>query len=248
MVPVSFYQFAVRLGDVDENLKKVEKIVPLIPEGGIFALPEMFCCGFDYENLETLADRGKEILHFLGELSEKTRGVVVATLPLKREGGIYNTAAVFDRGKLKGFRRKVELFPLYKEREFFTAAPEGENTVFETSVGKIGVVICFEVRFNRFTNRLRKEGAELIVIPAMWGVERREHFKVLTRARAVETQSFALAVNAWGKTGKTTFGGASALYGPWGELLTYAEDGEVLSTAWVDLSEVYRVRKKIPLG
>jgi predicted amidohydrolase len=81
----------------------------------------------------------------------------------------------------------------------------------------------------------------------MWGIERREHFKVLTRARAVETQSFLMASNAWGKTGRTTFGGASGIYSPWGEVLAFSEDGESFLTAKVDLSEVDRVRERIPV-
>ena len=248
MVFLSFYQFRVEFGNVEENLKKVERILPSIPKGGLFVLPEMFCCGFDYENIKGLAEQSDTVLEFLKYASETTEGVVIGTLPLEREGKIYNAAAVFDRGKLLGFRGKIELFPIYKETQYFTPAPAEENVVFETSVGKVGVVICFELRFNRYTNELRRKGAEIIVVPAMWGVERREHFRVLSHARAVETQSFVVAVNAHGQTAKTFFGGASAIYGPWGEVFAYARDGEVLGIAEVDLAEVERVRRKIPVS
>jgi len=248
MVPVTFYQFNVVFGKIEENLKKLEKIIPHIPKGGLFALPEMFCCGFDYQNMKKLASKSQTVLDFLRNLSKTTQGVVVATIPLEKEGKLYNTAVVFDRGTLAGTRGKIELFPIYKETQYFAPAPEEDNRVFQTSVGKVGIVICFEVRFNKYTNLLRKEGAEILIIPAMWGIERRVHFKTLTHARAVETQSFVVAVNAWGQTAKTFFGGASAVYGPWGEILTYAEDGESLATAWVDVNEVHRVRKKIPIN
>ena len=246
-VPLSIYQFQVVLGNIEANLQKVERIKHILPKGGLLLLPEMFCCGFDYPNMEKLAKRAPEVVQFLKDLSEETRGVVVGTIPLEENGKIFNTAVVFDRGKLVAKRGKIELFPLYKEPQYFSPAPREENRVIETSVGRIGIVICFEVRFNEYTNQLRREGAEIILVPAMWGIERREHFKVLTRARAVETQSFLLAANSWGKTGKTTFGGASGIYSPWGEVLGYIEDGEGLVTSFVDLSEVDRVRKKLPV-
>jgi len=247
MVWLSTYQFTVELGDIPKNLEKIERVKDLIPKGGIFLLPEMFCCGFDYPNMEKLAKQSDTVLGFLKELSEHSEGVVVGTLPLEESGKLYNTAVVFDRGKLVAKRGKIELFPVYKETEYFSPAPEGENRVIETSAGKIGIVICFEVRFNKYTNQLRREGVEVILVPAMWGIERREHFKVLTRARAVETQSFLISSNGWGKTGKTTFGGSSGIYSPWGEVLGYIEDGEGIVSTLVDLSEVERIRKKIPV-
>lgn len=247
MVWLSYYQFPVELGKPKENLKRVWEIRDRLPKGGLFLLPEMFCCGFDYQNMENLASRAEEFLTFLAELSSHTKGVVVGTLPLKREDGIYNTAAVFDKGKLLAQRGKIKLFPLYKEPKHFKAAPSSENRVIETSVGKIGVVICYEVRFNEITNQLRREGVVILLVPAMWGIERRDHFKVLTRARAVETQSFLVAANAWGQSGKTFFGGASAIYSPWGEVLSVSYDGTSLGSAKVDLSQVEKVRKKLPV-
>jgi len=246
-VPLSVYQFQVELGNVEANLRKVERIKPLLPKGGLLLLPEMFCCGFDYPNMEKLASETPKVLEFLKNLSEEKENVVVGTVPLKREGKIYNTAVVFDGGKLLATRGKIELFPVYKENEYFAPAPSEENRAVETSVGRIGIVICFELRFAKYFWELRREGADIILVPAMWGIERREHFKALTRARAVEVQSFLMASNGWGKSGKTTFGGASGIYSPWGEVLGYIEDGEGLITTFADLSEVERVRRKIPL-
>jgi len=244
---LSVFQFRVELGNISANLKKVEEIKALIPEGGLLLLPEMFCCGFDYPNMEKLAQASQEVLDFLSTLSRERKAVVVGTLPLNEGNKLYNTAVVFDSGKLIAKRRKIELFPLYKETQYFSPVKEGDNRVIKTGVGKIGIVICFELRFNRFTNSLRKEGVQIILVPAMWGIERREHFKVLTRARAIETQSFLMASNSWGKTGKTIFGGASGIYSPWGEILAFSEDGEGFLTAKVELTEVERVRNKIPV-
>ncbi|RTZ69120.1 MAG: hypothetical protein DSZ30_03090 [Aquificaceae bacterium] len=244
---LSVFQFQVELGNISANLKKVEEIKSLIPEGGLLLLPEMFCCGFDYPNMEKLAQASQEVLDFLSTLSKERKAVIVGTLPLKEGNKLYNTAVVFDSGKLIAKRGKIELFPLYKEPQYFSPTEESDNRVIETTAGKIGIVICFEVRFNRFTNSLRREGVQIILVPAMWGIERREHFKVLTRARAIETQSFLIASNSWGKTGKNTFGGASGIYSPWGEILAFAEGGESFLTAKIDLEEVERVRNKIPV-
>ncbi len=245
---LSSIQFEVLLGKIDGNLKKVEKFSEYLPKGGLLLLPEMFCCGFDYDRMGELAKEADTVLGFLKELSLKLEGVVVGTLPTEEEGNLFNTAVVFDKGKFLGKRSKIELFPVYKETEFFSPAPAEENRVFNTSVGKVGISICFEIRFPYITSELRKKGAEIILVPAMWGIERREHFKVLTRARAIETQSFLVASNGWGRGGsKTFFGGSSAIYSPWGEILAYKEDGEGPSLAEVELSQVEKVRKKIPV-
>jgi omega-amidase len=246
-VTVTFFQYNVSLGNIEENLKKVEKIAPLLPEGGLFVLPEMFCCGFDYPNMENLAKQYPRILEFVKAISQNKKNVIVGTAPKEVKGKLFNTAFVVDNGNLIAERGKIELFPIYREGEVFTSAPEEENRVIETSVGKLGILICFEVRFNKYSNKLRREGVEVLIVPAMWGIERREHFKVLTRARAVENQSFLVAVNSYGKTGKTFFGGASGVYSPWGEVLTYSEDGESLNTIYIDLEEVKKVRKKLPI-
>ena len=247
LIPASYFQYNVSLGSIDENLKKIEDILPYIPMGGIFVLPEMFCCGFDYRNMEKLADEYDKVLKFVKELSRRKKNIVVGTAPKKVNGKIFNTAFVIENGELLAERGKIELFPIYREGEVFTAAPEEENKVIETSIGKLGVLICFEIRFNRLSNKLRREGVEILIVPAMWGIERREHFKVLTRARAVETQSYLIAVNSYGKTGKTFFGGASGIYSPWGEILTYSEDGESLNTTFIDLQSVHQIRKKLPV-
>ena len=244
---LSSLQLQIEEGDIERNLQKVEYWSKFVPKGGILLLPEMFCCGFDFDHLKEFTKQSDLILDFLKELSTTLEGVVVGTLPVEVEGKIYNTAFVFDKGKLVAKRGKIKLFPLYKEPKFFNPAPEEDNRVIETSLGRLGIVICFEIRFNQITNKLRREGVEIVLVPAMWGIERREHFKVLTRARAVETQSFLIASNGWGKSGKTFFGGSSGIYSPWGEILAYKEDGEGLIFAKVDLSEVQRVRKKLPV-
>jgi len=244
---LSALQLQIEEGDIESNLQKVEYWSQFAPKGGILLLPEMFCCGFDFNRLRELSQKANLVLEFLKSLSHQLEGVVVGTLPLEKGNGIYNTAVVFDKGKLVAQRGKIKLFPLYKEPKFFKPAPEEDNRVIETSLGRLGIVICFEIRFNSITNKLRKEGAEVLLVPAMWGIERREHFKVLTRARAVETQSFLIASNGWGQVGKTFFGGSSGIYSPWGEILAYKEDGEGLIFAKVDLSEVRRVRKKLPV-
>ncbi|NPB05672.1 MAG: carbon-nitrogen hydrolase family protein [Aquificae bacterium] len=245
---LSALQMEVLKGDPEANLKKVERLSSLLPKGGLLLLPEVFCCGFDYGRLQELASQSAAVLEFLKDLSGKLDGVVVATLPLKEGNCVYNAAVVFDKGRLLGRRPKIKLFPLFKEPLHFCPGREEENRVFETSVGKVGIVVCFEVRFNSLTNALRRQGAQIILVPALWGLERREHFKVLTRARAIETQSFLVAANGWGKGGdRTFFAGSSGIYSPWGEVLAYKEDGEGPLVAEVDLSQVEKVRKKLPV-
>ncbi len=214
-------------------------------EDALVVLPEMFLCGFDYERLKEHAKACLEVVDELREVSKKRKLTLIGTYPEEREGRLYNTAFVISDGKLLGKRDKIKLFPIYKEGEHFSSGEE--NPVVETRHGKVGILICFELRFASLGWELRKRGAEIIAVPSMWGAKRKEHLRILSRARAVELQSFLLLSNAWGETGGEDYAGCSAIYDPWGEVLSFSESGETLLLTQGDLKKVQAVRRLIPV-
>jgi len=236
----------ISLGDdPEENLLRVMSASEGSPEGGILLLPEMFFWNFDLEKLGAFAEMTPAVLRELSDLSRRKDLLLCGTLPEKTEQGIRNTAYILDRGELIGRRSKIKLFPLFGEDRFFTAG--GENPVFETRFGRIGVLICFELRFTDLVLDLRKKGVDILLVPAQWGYARRTHLELLARARAVELQSYLLVSNIWGVLRGTKFAGRSAIYSPWGEVLCFAETGDSLLTAKAKLSYVEEVRKTVPV-
>ena len=116
----------------------------------------------------------------------------------------------------------------------------------ETQFGRLGLVICFELRFPEFAQQLRKKGMEILLVPAQWGKLRTDHFRTLQKARAIETQCFTISSNTTGKI-DIEYAGHSSIYDPWGRELICAQEKEGLFSADVDLSEVYKTREIVPM-
>ncbi len=239
------FQFNVELGNVEKNVNKVLKALKDVEEGSFVVLPEMFMCGFDYERIKEHAQQTPQVLKELAKLSKEKDLLIVGTYPVLEKDKLYNRAVVLLEGEIIGKRDKIKLFPLYDEQRHFS--PGKENPVFETRYGKIGIVICFELRFCKIFNELRKKECQIILVPSMWGDKRKQHLKVLTQARAIETQSYVILSNACGKTGDEQYAGSSCIVDPWGNILACAQDEELLISANIDLKEVEKVRRYLPM-
>ncbi|RLJ69862.1 putative amidohydrolase [Hydrogenivirga caldilitoris] len=232
--------------DPEKNLQRVISYAENLPENTLLLLPEMFFCGFDYERLEDFASMTPEVLKLLQRLSEEKGFMLCGTLPERTGEGIRNTAFLIDGGKVIGKRSKMKLFPIFDEHRYFI--PGEENPVFETRAGRIGILICFELRFTDMVLELRKKGVEILLVPAQWGYARREHLRILSQARAVELQSYVVVSDTWGEHAGTRYAGQSGIYSPWGEVLVYSEKGDVLLRVEADLAEVHRVREVLPVS
>ncbi|QID32447.1 carbon-nitrogen hydrolase family protein [Pampinifervens florentissimum] len=243
MLNLAVLQFSPLLGKVKENLRMVLEMLSHVKEGSLVALPEMWQCGFDYENMERHAQATEEVLQEVIRISKERNLTIVGTYPIRTEGGIHNSAVVVDKGKVVGRRHKIKLFPLYEEPRHFL--PGYENPVFETSLAKVGILICFELRFPELSWALRD--AQLLVVPSMWGKKRKLHLMTLSRARAIENQCFLMLSNTWGDVGGEEYAGSSAIYGPWGHVLAFSERGDSILQVGVDLEEVQKVRRHIPV-
>ena len=222
-VKAAAVQFNIALGDIDSNLSRVNSALRRLAGQGVelAVLPEMWSCGFDYRDLNRHAERTPELVAQLTALSAEFSMVIVGSLPEPHGEKVYNTAYLLDRGTLAGSYRKLHLFSLMGEDR---ALDRGDSTmVAKTSIGQIGVMICYDLRFPELARRLALEGAEIIVVPGEWPKPREEHWRTLLRARAMENQLFVVAANCCGPVGKLDFFGQSMIIGPKGEIL--AEGG-----------------------
>jgi predicted amidohydrolase len=239
-------QFNVKQGDVDANLAYVREALQRVAAKGatLVVLPEMWSSGFDYKNLNELAQRTAGIRYELLELSRKLNLVIVGSMPEPNGDKVFNTVFVVDNGELAGVYRKIHLFSLLGEDRAFS----GGNSwlLAETSIGRIGVIICYDLRFPELSRRLAVEGAQIICLPAQWPKPRQEHWRTLLRARAIENQLFVVACNACGMVGKLDFFGMSMIIDPKGEVLAEAGDNEEDILAGLDMQAMIDWRKQIP--
>jgi nitrilase len=254
-------------GDKAANLAQARRLIELAvaeERPDFVALPEMWTL-LSEDDLEKRAAAepvpGGEGYAMLQELAAKHRivlhgGSIIERDPGERNGeGIYNTTVVFDRdGRELARYRKLHLFDIvtpdgkeYRESATFT---RGARTVCYDALGtRIGCSICYDLRFGELYLQLAKDGAKVILVPAAFTLQTgRDHWEVLLRARAIETQTYVLAPAQWGRYA----GGARVTYGhsliadPWGHVIAKAQDKVGYIAARLDLEEVERVRARMP--
>lgn len=242
---VAAIQFNITLGEVEANLKKVKAALERVAAQGVklVVLPEMWSCGYLYPRLPELARETPRVLAEMQALCARLGLVSVGSLPEPEETNIYNTAYVIDQGEIVGSYRKLHLFSAMREDQFLCAG--GKSLVVDTSVGRLGLAICYDLRFVELFRKLALEGAEIICLPAEWPKPRQEHWKTLLRARAIENQLFVIAANCCRVQGKLDFVGLSQIISALGEVLQIAgeEDTELIAT--LDFAEMEKYRQQI---
>lgn len=240
-------QFNVKQGDVDANLAYVRGALKRAAERGaqLAVLPEMWSSGFSYRNLNELALRTQGIVDELLELSRSLELVICGSMPEPDgDSKVFNTVFLADNGRLAGVYRKMHLFSLLGEDRAFAA---GDSWLLaDTSLGKVGVIICYDLRFPELSRRLALEGARVICVPAQWPKPRQEHWRTLVRARAIENQLFVVACNACGPIGKLDLFGMSMIVDPKGEVLAEGGEEERELVASLDMRAMADWRAQIP--
>src|SRR6056297_2278940 len=206
----------------------------------------MWSTGYAYRNLQESAAKTPRVLERIGQECRELNLVSVGSLPELENGRIYNTAYVIDRGEIVASYRKLHLFSTLGEDKFLAAG--NHSLVVETSVGRLGIAICYDLRFPELFRKLALEGADLICIPAEWPKPRQVHWQTLLRARAIENQVFVIAANCCNIQGKIDFCGLSQIISPLGDILTAAdESSDAELVAKFDFSEMESYRSQIQI-
>jgi predicted amidohydrolase len=242
---VAAIQFNITLGEIERNLAKAEVALRRAAARGaqLAVLPEMWSAGFAYQKLPKLAVETPRVLDEVAILSRELNLVVVGSLPELVDGKVCNTAYVTDCGKLAGSYRKLHLFSLMNENEHIAAG--ARSVVVDTTVGKLGLAVCYDLRFPELFRKLALDGAEIICLPGEWPAPRQLHWRTLLRARAIENQCFVVAANCCGRQGKLDFFGMSLIIAPRGEMLAEADDFANELVATCDFQELADYRAQI---
>ncbi len=245
IITAAAIQFNVTQGDIDANLGYVREALARVAAQGakLVVLPEMWATGFAYKVLGELAQRTESVVAELCELSARYKLVIVGSQPEPAgDGRVFNTVHVIDNGTVVGTYRKLHLFSLLGEDKAFKGGDAW--CLADTSIGKVGVIICYDLRFPELSRRLALEGAQVICVPAQWPKPRQEHWRTLLRARAIENQLYVVSCNACGVIGKLDFFGMSMVIDPKGEVLADAGEaaGEVSAVLDWQAMDVWRAQ------
>lgn len=195
--------------DFEKNLKKIKTALRKTPNDTFTLFPEVCLSGFCYDRMDEAAEFFAAAITELRYLSNKNPFALSAIV--KEEGKFFNRLFFFAKGEIVHVQDKHKLFKLGEEHRHFSAGSADSIDVIEHEGIKIAFLICFELRFIKFWEKLR--GADLICIPAMWGKDRVWQFKNLLQALALTNQCYILSSNSINKE----FGYASHLFTPWGE-------------------------------
>ncbi len=247
---ISIGQMDVQLGLPQENLAVVTRMTAEAARRGsdVVVFPELWSTGYDLENgadYATGTDAG--IFAEVAALAKANKIAILGScLADLGAGRIGNTAVFFDKnGVAQGEYSKTHLFRLMNEEQYLVAGDT--RTLLNTEWGKMGVAICYDLRFPELFRAYALAGAKLIFLPSEWPHPRLAHWRTLLQARAIENQLFMVACNRVGTTGETAFFGHSAIIDPWGAFVVEAGESEMLITAVIDLDNVDEVRQKIPI-
>ena len=176
---------------------------------------------------------------------------IISTIYEKNGSGfdnrVYDTAVLIDRnGEISSVYRKLHLYDAlgFKESDKMMAGNIIEKPA-KTSVGNIGLMICYDIRFPEMSRILTVKGANILVSPSAWvhGIMKEEHWQTLLKARAIENGLYIIAPNQIGNI----FSGRSMVVDPFGIVLLDMGNREGIEVVQIDKSRVQKVRELLPL-
>jgi len=253
-INVTCIQMEPKRFDVESNLKKmvgfIEDAMRKNPKTDLIIFPELITsgyeCGKEFQNLAERTSDGNSI-KVIGELAKKHNVHIIFGFPERDEAiydVLYNASVFIDNtGTVLGTYRKVHLFA--SEKEFFRAGCD--YPLFNTAIGKIGIMICWDTAFPEVARAYGLQGAELIAVSTNWEkpyledveTKNQDDWDLITRARAFDNCLYLAAANRIGFDETLGFFGRSKIIGPTGvPIMELNEEVEGIISAELDYTKI----------
>lgn len=248
------------VADKMENVRTVKTYLEKIKDENpdFVILPEMFCCPYQTENFPIYAEKegGPVWQQLSGYAKQYGIYLIGGSMPEKdAEGNVYNTSYIFDReGKQIGKHRKVHLFDIdvkggqtFKESDTLTAGDS--DTVFDTEFGKMGVMLCFDIRFPELSRMMVNDGARIVFVPAAFNMTTGPaHWELSFRTRALDNQIYMVGcAPARDVSAGYISWGHSIVTDPWGRVIDMLDEKKGILLAELDMDYEEQVREELPL-
>lgn len=259
-------QFEPVLNEIDKNLEKVQNIIenfmlhntqkPL----DLIVLPEFFTTGVSHKYVEhPMPPNGGKPIEFVSNLAKKYNvNIAAGTVITEEEGKLFNTMFVVDRqGDTVAKYRKIHLFKYFGGTENERITPGKSPVVAELDFAKVGLAICFDIKYPLHYKKLAQMGAEIIVNPAAWAYLKSVKdqktlnsriFETMSIARANENLVFFITSNECGDAGPLGNTGGSMIISPLAEILADAGGDEGTIYARIDLELVRELKNTTPMA
>jgi nitrilase len=246
---------------IGENLHYIEQVMLQAKEEQVdlIVLPENFAfMGLHEDDKSKIAEIYGQgpIQQKISHLARETGlWVVAGTIPVKSMGSKVRASCIVydDKGSNVARYDKIHLFDVRvseqeAHQESLTIERGDELVVIDTPVGKLGLTVCYDLRFPELYQKLQSKGAQLFTVPsAFTAVTGLAHWEILLRSRAIENLCYVLAPNQGGhhENGRHTYG-HSMIIEPWGKILAQKQEGAGIITADIDLQRLQQLRKHFP--
>lgn len=247
------------IDDKEANLSRAEEMIKkAVGQGAkLIILPEMFNCPYEAAKFPVYAEEvGGPTWQKLSIIAREIGVFLIGgSIPELDGDRIYNTSYIFDdQGRLVAKHRKMHLFDVdikggqtFKESDTLSAGDK--VTVFETPSGKIGVAICYDIRFPELARLMVQKGTDIIVVPGAFNMTTGPaHWELLFRTRALDNQVFTIGV-APARNPESSYisYGNSIVVDPWGRVINRLGGEEGILVEELNLNLIERVRQELPL-
>jgi len=242
---IALVQYSPTWEDKESNKQKILSMINKVEGVDLFIFPEMTLTGFTMMSKEMSETIQGDSFRFFSSIAKEKSANILAGIIERRNNCIYNTLIhVKPDGNLLKLYRKIHPFSYSSENEHYNAGTKPAYTKIKN--WKIGLTICYDLRFPELYRKYGKKRAHLIVNIANWPDTRIEHWRTLLKARAIENQCYVAGVNRVGKDPKLNYIGFSTVFDPMGKELATVENEEKVILVELDKNYLNEVREKFP--
>jgi omega-amidase len=243
---ISLYQFDPIWEDKKSNQQKISKQLDISKiDSDVVIFPEMTLTGFTMNSKKFSEKIDGETTLFYQSIAEEKNIHIFAGFIEQENGKYFNSLIHINRnGDLKAKYQKIHPFSFSGENRHYES---GEKPVItKVDQYKIGLSICYDLRFPELFRIYGKERVDAIINIANWPIQRIEHWQHLLKSRAIENLCFVIGVNRVGKDKGNKYNGQSAIHNPLGESALYVGNKETIKSFNIDFEKVKEARNQFP--
>lgn len=241
---------AIQVGwteDKDDNLRRalalIDEAMSIYNNVDLICLPEMYYVNPTRKNLDTVGmPLWNPLTIALADRARKYKvNIITGCFPWQNEEGLFNTCLCLNRdGAIVGQYSKTRLFDAVGYCESDLVKPGKEMCVVDFDFGRVGIAVCYELRFPEYLRELASHDVQLLCLPAAFYTPRHDHWAILTKAAALQSLTYLCAVNQYNRF----YFGRSCIVDPNGVVVGEASDKEGFAYGLIDLDYVKEMREK----
>ncbi len=243
----------LQIGFRDEDDKairvaRVEQLIDSVSDADLVLLPEIWNIGyfaFDRYAAESEPLEGETVSRLSAKAKQHKLHIFTGSFVERAGDKLYNTCALLGpSGDILGHYRKIHLFGIGSDERKILSAGDSISVV-NTEFGRVGLSICYDLRFPELFRCMSAQGAEIVLNCSAWPYPRVENWLILNRARAIDNQCYFLSCGCVGTSQGKSFIGRSQVIDSWGNVVTSAGEKEMILRAEIDPATVATARREL---